>query len=202
MYIAIEGIDGSGTTTHVAKLVDRLATRGPVVHVREPSKSPAGLLVREYFEAKHGRLPSWRTMAHLFQADREILMDNVVRPALAEKVQVVSDRCFVSTEIYQGVSAEIEGGDQYNARKLVADMNAHIPRPDLIIVLTLPFEMVLERLRSRMGEDHYESREDFLLRVNDAYNKLYEGAALTKLDATRPIEDVERDVFSAVESRL
>ena len=77
-FVVLEGIDGSGTTTHVARLAERLrALRVPVRATREPSDGPAGTLIRHVLAGRvvvpGGRAPGWATMALLFAADRMVL---------------------------------------------------------------------------------------------------------------------------------
>jgi dTMP kinase len=204
-YIAIEGIDGSGTTTQAARLVERLSQDSPVLQIHEPTDSPIGKLVREFFEAKHGELPPWRTMMHLFQADRELLMSQVVEPAIAEGKHVVSDRCWLSTLVYQTVSAEQSGDDRSETASLITLLNKHIRYPDLIIILEIPFERALERRRSRavtaVTEDHFERREAFMRKVHKEYSNAV-GPRIVRIDADRSIEDTEKAIFSEASALL
>src|SRR5580704_4218459 len=95
--VVLEGIDGAGTTTHVARLADRLRKlRQPVRATREPSDGPVGTLVRQVLSGRivvpGGRAPGWATMALLFAADRMDHVESEVEPVLGEGGVVLSDR--------------------------------------------------------------------------------------------------------------
>lgn len=109
-FIVFEGIDGAGTTTHSKALVERLNERGiPATWTCEPTKTPIGVFIRELFERKHGdQLPTWRTMALLFQADREQHCFDIAEAR--ETHVVVCDRFILSTLVYQPLQALIETG--------------------------------------------------------------------------------------------
>lgn len=109
-FIVFEGIDGAGTTSHSKALVERLNDRGiPAVWTCEPTKTPIGVFIRELFERKHGdQLPTWRTMALLFQADREQHCFEIAKQR--ETHVVVCDRFILSTLVYQPLQALIETG--------------------------------------------------------------------------------------------
>ena len=161
--------------------------------------------MREYFEAKHGELPNWRTMLHLFQADRELLLQQKILPALQEGKHIVSDRCWLSTLVYQATSAQHEGEDHDKVASHIISMNAHVRSPDLTILLEIPFEVALERRRSRavtaVTEDHFERRRKFMQDVHKAYQRA-DGRGILRIDANRPMEEVENDVFSAASALL
>src|SRR6516165_4543536 len=96
-FVVLEGIDGSGTTTQVARLADRLRGQGVLVRAtREPSDGPVGTLVRQVLTGRvvvpGGRAPGWATMALLFAADRMDHVESEIEPVVAQSGVVVSDR--------------------------------------------------------------------------------------------------------------
>src|SRR5690242_1367991 len=107
MFIVLEGIDGSGTTTQAARLAQTLQARGARVHAtREPSTGPVGRLLRQ---ALTGTLVAderpvqldFCTLALLFAADRMDHVRREIEPALARGEVVISDRYDLSSLIYQ-----------------------------------------------------------------------------------------------------
>src|SRR5215471_10435629 len=109
-FVVLEGIDGSGTTTQVAKLAERLRGLGVLVrHTREPSDGPIGTMVRQVLTGRivipGGRAPGWATMALLFAADRMDHVESEIEPFLAQGGIVVSDRYDASSLAYQSVSS-------------------------------------------------------------------------------------------------
>src|SRR5512139_742195 len=113
LFIAIEGIDGAGTTTQAKLLFDGLRARGLPVHLtREPSDGPIGVLIRQILTGRvvvpglqGPRAPDWATMALLFAADRLDHVEAEIAPNLADGVTVVSDRYDYSSVAYQSVTA-------------------------------------------------------------------------------------------------
>src|ERR1700731_114804 len=96
-FVVLEGIDGAGTTTHVAPLAERLrAMRVPVRATREPSDGPVGTLVRQVLTGRvvvpGGRAPGWATMALLFAADRMDHVESEIGPFVSSGGTLVSDR--------------------------------------------------------------------------------------------------------------
>jgi dTMP kinase len=152
-FVVLEGIDGSGTTTQVARFADRLrALRVPVRATHEPSDGPIGTLVRQVLTGRvvvpGGRAPGWATMALLFAADRMDHVEAEIEPFLAEGGVVVSDRYDASSLAYQSVSS---GAEAREAVEWIRLMNRYVRRPDLTLVLDLPADVAAER-RLRRGE--------------------------------------------------
>ena len=162
-FVVIEGIDGAGTTTQVARLVERVRTDGglPVRQTREPSDGPIGSLVRQVLTgrivAPGGRAPGWVTMALLFAADRMDHVESDIEPFLATGGVMISDRYDASSLAYQSVSSG-SGGEK--AVEWIRSLNQHAMRPDLTVVVDLAPDVAAERRESR-GEPAqlYEQNE-------------------------------------------
>jgi dTMP kinase len=161
-FVVLEGIDGSGTTTQVARLADRLrVARVPVRATREPSDGPVGTLVRQVLTGRivvpGGRAPAWATMALLFAADRMDHVESEIEPFVSTGGVIVSDRYDASSLAYQSVSSGTEARD---AVEWIRSLNRYVRRPDLTIVLDLQPEVAAER-RLLRGEaaQLYEQNE-------------------------------------------
>lgn len=149
--VVLEGIDGAGTTTHVARLADCLRTRGVAVRAtREPSDGPVGTLVRQVLTGRlvvpGGRAPGWATMALLFAADRMDHVESEIEPFILEGGVIVSDWYDASSLAYQSVSS---GAGAVEAVEWIRLLNRHVRRPDLTIVLDVSPEIAAERRASR-----------------------------------------------------
>jgi dTMP kinase len=162
-FVVLEGIDGAGTTTQAAKLVERLRgeTKVPVRLTREPSDGPIGSLIRQVLTgrvvAPEGRAPNWATMALLFAADRMDHVESVIEPVLGQNGVVVSDRYDASSLAYQSVSSG-RGGEA--AVEWIRQLNRHALRPHLTIVVDLSSDVAAARRQLR-GEpaELYEQNE-------------------------------------------
>lgn len=198
--IVFEGIDGSGTTTISKRIVEHYEQRNNPVCWKgvqwtcEPTEGPIGKLVRGYFEGQFGALPSWRTMMHLFQADREQHVEQIQR-WLSEDQMVVCDRYWLSTFCYQPASAKAAGYDPDMAKDIISRMNAHAPLPNVTILL----EVSVEEAQVRRGRpaDHYE-KNAFLEQVRQNYLSV-RGQQLRTVNTTGKNLD---DVFAEVDVQL
>ncbi len=164
MFIAFEGLDGSGGTTQIGLFADALRAAGrEVVVTREPSDGPVGKLIRA--ELAHGAVGD-AVFGHLFAADRRDHLDRVVLPAVARGAVVLTDRYFLSSLAYQSISLGLDR---------VWALNAEFPPADAVVMLDLPVDTCLARVEARAGvRDRFETL-DQLHRVADAYE-----AAITR----------------------
>jgi len=149
----LEGIDGAGTTTQVARLADRLRAMGvPVRATHEPSEGPVGVLARQVLAGAvagaTGHPPGWATMALLFAADRMDHLEREIEPYVAQGVVVVSDRYVASSLAYQSLSSGVAADEVI---EWIRTINRHARRPDLTVVLDVPPEMAADR-RAGRGE--------------------------------------------------
>ena len=201
LFVTFEGIEGSGKTTQVTRVADRLIAAGEDVLVtREPGGSPLGRRLRALLLEDRGRPIDPLAELHLYVADRIQHVREVVEPALAQGRIVLCDRFSDATAAYQGYGRGL-GAD------VVAAMHRHAPldlRPDRTILFDLEPEVGLERARSRnrelgteTSEGRFESeRIEFHRRVRDGY------LALAAADPFRwRIVAAEHDL-DAVEARV
>ena len=201
LFIALEGVDGAGTTTHTRLLTRSLEGRGLPVHAtREPSDGPVGTLLRQVLTGRvvvpglHGpRPPSWTTMALLFAADRTDHIESEIVPNLMDGVTVVSDRYVHSSVAYQSLS----GGGEESAFAWVKAINQHARRPDLTIVLDIPPEVAATRRAERSTRRELYDDED-LQRVLAAFYREIDAHFpednIVHVDANRDLEVVAADV--------
>jgi dTMP kinase len=200
--VVLEGIDGSGTTTQVARLADRLRTaRVQVRATHEPSDGPVGTLVRQVLTGRiivpGGRAPGWATMALLFAADRMDHVESEIEPFVSAGGVIVSDRYDASSLAYQSVSSGTESRD---AVEWIRSLNRYVRRPDLTIVLDLqPEEAAERRLRRGEAAQLYEQNE-----VQRALSVFYRDLAkhmpqdrIVVIDGSGSIDEVHARVWAA-----
>lgn len=205
VFVVVEGIDGSGSTTHTKLLGQALRERGlKVVETCEPSAGPIGALIRQVLQrrlfvadAAGPREFAWSTMALLFAADRMDHLDSTVVPALREGAVVLSDRYDLSSLAYQSITAP-------NGQKVVPwirELNAVALRPDLTIVIDVPVEVAEERRRARGGiEEMFEAR-DLQARLSAVYaeaERLVPNDRVAHVRGVGAASDVAADVLNAV----
>jgi dTMP kinase len=196
LFVVLEGPDGGGKSTQVARLAARLAERGhDVVTTREPGATPAGEAIRAVVLGGEALDP--RTEALLVAADRAEHVARVLRPALERGAVVVCDRYVPSSLAYQGVA---RGLGVEAVERLSAWATGGLC-PDVVVVLDVDPEVGAAR---RAGPQDRMEREDagFRAAVRHAYLDLASRYGWVVIDGTRPVDDVSDAVWAAVEPAL
>ncbi len=205
ILISFEGSEGSGKSTQIAYLAERLQQQGRrVVSTREPGGTEIGEQVRNLLvHNSRGDEMCAETELLLFAASRAQLVREVIAPNLLKGVVVVCDRYIDSSTVYQGV-----------ARNLSLDPVQQINQfaignvlPDLTIVLDVPTRVSLARIRQRASDlpDRME-RENikFYKKVRAGYLVL--ARSLPKrffvVDGTLPEQKVRELIWNEVRERL
>jgi dTMP kinase len=194
-FLVFEGGDGSGTTTQLSMLGERLKNNKKVTFYPtfEPTESQTGKLCRSALKKEISILPE--TLAMLFAADRNehIFAENGILAHAKRGCLVASDRYVLSSLVYQG----IECGDE-----LPKEMNLRFPAPELLIFMDLDPEIAINRMKDRRSRDIYEYH-DFQLKVRDKYLSLLgfyreAGVRVEVLDASKSAGLVADLVWSIV----
>ena len=192
--IVFEGLDGSGKSTQLPRLAQRLAVAGrELVQTREPYDCAPGRKIRELAQ-RHVPVPAEEELA-LFLAQRRLHVRELIAPALARGALVLSDRYFLSTVAYQGARG-------LDPLALLAANEAEFPLPDLALLLVLPPTDGLARVAARGGpaEPAFE-RADFLARVRESFDTL-DRPYLERVDAAGSEGAIAARIAAAVHRRL
>ena len=147
-FISFEGGEGSGKSTQIKILAERLA--GAKLHAivtREPGGSPGAEIIRHLVLSGMGKLLGPEAETLLFAAARDDHARTVIEPALKQGTWVLSDRFLDSTRVYQGALGQVAPGI-LNAmqRVTIGDL-----KPDLTVILDVPVEIGLKRAAARRG---------------------------------------------------
>ena len=202
LFVTFEGGEGSGKSTQLARLEERLRRSGfdPVV-VREPGGTRLAESVRTLLLDPGGRI-SAVTEALLMVAARSDLVATRLRPALEAGQVVLCDRYTDSTLAYQGAGRGLDA-------PMLASWNRAATGglvPDLTLLFDLDPELGLARRAASHGSANRLDLESaaFHARVRERYLQLArsEPTRFTVLDAERPAAELAERVWSAVASRL
>ena len=202
-FITLEGGEGAGKSTQIARLKDKLERLGHAgVATREPGGAPGAEMVRKLLVEGPAERWDGTTEALLHFAARRDHLRSTVWPALKRGAWVISDRFADSTVAYQGYG--------YGVDRLMLDKLYGIAvgdfRPDLTLILDLPVEIGLGRAAARRGsETRYESLAvDFHGRVRAGFLEIAtaDPGRCVVIDATRDIEAVAAAIAAAVRVRL
>ena len=196
--IVLEGIDGSGKSSHAALLVATLRQNGyDAVQTFEPTDGPIGQLLRRYLK---GELHTTeRAVAAMFLADR---LDHISGPTgllatLQAGKTVVCDRYYYSSIAYNCMSEDIQWVSNLN---LAA---AQLLRPDVVVYLDLPVDVMEQRLEKRGFKEIYET-VDYQRKVAQRYDMALSqgGDVVVRVNCNRPKPVVAAEVWQKVRTYL
>lgn len=198
-FIAIEGIDGSGTTLQTRALAGWLRTRGhTVVETREPSGGAIGQLVRQRLGV-HADPLSPAALALLFAADRLDHVAREIEPATREGAVVLTDRYLLSSLAYQSLDCDLAW---------VRTINRAAPVPDFYLFLRVPAEVAFARVQQRTAQGQAAAERFDALELQQRIAGLYESALgdpalgeVVAVDGDRPPEAVTRALAEACAAR-
>ncbi len=195
-YIAFEGLEGCGKSTHTKRLGEYLNA----VITREPGGTRIGSLLRTILADTENTDLSARTEALLMAADRAQHMAEIVQPALDRGQHVVSDRSIYSTLAYQGYGRRLGTQDLLHISTWA--LNGRLP--DLVVFLSVPTDILNDRLAKKDLDRFEREGADFFARINDGFTELREADPdrWIVIDGTVPKDDVEAAIRVAVLDRL
>lgn len=204
-FITFEGGEGSGKSTQIRKLADRLdAAKLRVIVTREPGGSPGAEIIRHLVLSGMGKLLGPDAETLLFAAARDDHVRTVILPALSQGIWVLCDRFFDSTRAYQGQLGQVPPG-LVNAmqRVTIGDL-----KPDLTFILDVPVEVGLQRAAARRGDaaaDRFEAEGiKFHQDLRDAYRRIAaeDPERCVLVDATADPDTVASRISSALREHL
>jgi len=210
LFITFEGTEGSGKSTQIPILADRLRSLGRHVRVlREPGGTPIGEEIRhtlKHSKANDAMTPEAELL--LMNASRAQLVREVIRPALAAGEIVLSDRFYDSTTAYQGYGRQLD----LNMVRSIIDAAVGDTRPDLTLLFLLPYDVAEQRRLARQPSLPMELQRD---RIEEAGKSFFERAAkgyeaiadaepkrVRTVDATGRVPKISERIWKLVEPLL
>jgi len=200
IFITFEGTEGSGKSTQIKKLAEKISALGhEVVVLREPGGTPLGEEIRhtlKHSAVNHAMTPEAELL--LMNAARAQVVREVIRPALAAEKVVLCDRFYDSTIVYQGHG---RGLDLLEVRRII-NYAVGDTLPDLTLLLRVPLEVSETRRAQRKGasaeRDRFEeSDRAFFQRVEVGYENLgsSEGDRVRTIDGTKSESEVAEAIW-------
>jgi dTMP kinase len=204
-FISFEGGEGTGKSTQIKLLAERLAdAEVRTIVTREPGGSPGAEIIRHLVLSGMGKLLGAEAETLLFAAARDDHVHTVIEPALKQGIWVLCDRFSDSTRVYQGilgqVSPEILSAMQ---RVTIGDL-----KPDLTLILDVPVEVGLQRAAKRRGTgtaDRFEAEGiKFHQELREAYRRIAaaEPQRCLLVDASGTPDIVAANIWSALRDRF
>ncbi|MGI6393127.1 MAG: dTMP kinase [bacterium] len=199
MFIAVEGIDGSGKSTTLKELEKYLLNLGHKVFLTvEPTEMESGKIIREILAKKEEDAPlTHELLALLFAADRLNHLREQIWPALKRKETVVTDRYFFSSIAYQSVNVSYEW---------VKGINRFAMMPDLLIYIDVSIDKALMRLSAfRQTTELYETRA-YLEQIKASYETVLADFSkfvkIVRLDGNLKMDEIYSDIEKKFEGVL
>jgi dTMP kinase len=196
VYIALEGLEGCGKSTHTTRLGQHL----DAVITREPGGTRIGTELRAILANPDNVEMDRRTEALLMAADRAQHMAEVIAPALAHGQHVVSDRSIYSTLAYQGYGRQLGTTDLL----AISQWALRDRLPDIVIYIDVPTDVLNERLAKRDLDRFEREGAEFFARIAQGFSELRQAdpERWIVIDGTMPKDDVEADIHTKVLARL
>lgn len=191
LLVALEGIDGSGTTSQLEQVATALRARGHVVHTTaEPSNGPIGQELRAILG---GAIQTTaHTVALLFAADRLDHLHREILPALADGKIVLTDRYLHSSIAYQSLAAN---------KEWLVTINREARLPDLAILLQVPTSVAEARRAVRGGPEELFDANEKQRKIAAAYDLAFQSNELGEtciVDGTQSIPAVTAAIVGAI----
>lgn len=203
MFITFEGPDGSGKSTQIKLLAERLTAAGyKLLLTREPGGTEIGEQIRHVLHDLKNQAMQPRAELLLYSAARAQLAGEVIKPHLAAGGIVLSDRFYDSTLAYQGYGH----GLNLDALRQITAFATHGLTPDLTLLFDIDVETGLQRRKRNATE--WNRLDDYALafheRVRAGYAELMtlEPQRWVRLDATQDVERLQQAVWKVVSERL
>ncbi|ELS01240.1 thymidylate kinase [Xenococcus sp. PCC 7305] len=199
LFIVLEGIDGSGSSTQSDLLKDYFIAQGEKAVISpEPSSGIIGNLIRQALKKRILFTQDTdlfdEQMAYLFAADRHDHLYNDVDGVfklINDGFHVISTRYYFSSLAYNCQTPE-----EFN---FVSNLNHKFPNPDLAIYLDIPAEVSLARIQDRSLKEVYETKTK-LSKVRKNYQKIFADYPdkLLIIDGTEDKTQINRKIISAL----
>lgn len=199
-FIALEGGEGTGKSTHSRLLASELGSRGyEIIQTREPGGTPGAETIRNILLDPPGDGWGARAEALLFAAARSDHIEKLIKPALEAGKWVICDRFLASSRAYQGGAGGV--GDE--AILALHEIGSNGLRPDLTILIEVPAEVVARRLATRDGgtSDAIGGRDaGYHAKVAQAFRALADGdpEGFAIVDGDAAPEEVHARILAAI----
>lgn len=199
-FIVIEGLEGAGKSTahqSVVKILNELGIHD-VVFTREPGGTPLAEKLRQLIKHEKEEPVTDKAELLMLYAARIQLVENVIKPALAQGKWVVGDRHDMSSQAYQGGGRQLDSHFMKTLKEtILGDFE-----PDLTLYLDIDPTVGLARARGRGELDRIEQMNlDFFQRTRSRYLDLVKNnSRAVIINAEQSIEQVRADIESAVKN--
>lgn len=204
MFITFEGPDGSGKSTIIKKVYEKLINDGfDIILTREPGGTPIAEKIRDIILDNSNVALDARTEALLYAASRRQHLVEKIRPALKEGKIVLCDRFLDSSLAYQGGGRNLGVQNVLNIN-LFATENTY---PDLTLFFDIDPELGLKRVsqdKKRVADRLDNENENFHEKVYSTFKEIVNtnSQRIITIDASKSIEEVTECAYKTIKEKL
>ena len=199
LFIVFEGLDGSGKSTQIKALNDKLKLNNyDVISLREPGSTEIGDKVLEILESSQKLTPIMEFL--LFSISRSAIIDEKIMPNLNENKIVLCDRYFYSSIAYQGSGRNLDNDFIHKINNKIVD--------DVVPDIVFYFDLTWEEKIKRKGIDHSDrfEKEDKLFHENVRKSYLQMAETDSKkwivIDATLKMDEISEIIYAKISDIL
>lgn len=200
MFITFEGIDGSGKSTQIDLLKQKLEEANHNTTVfREPGGTEISEKIRSLLLNTDSKIDPVTELL-LFSAARSQLIAEKVLPLLKNKAVVILDRFYDSTTAYQGY------GRSSVSLKHIQEINeiaSHRVEPDITFYLKISLKEAAKRTEKQEKDRMEQSGNAFYDKVIKGFDAIaVSEERFVTLDATAPRQEIHRQIWKEVQHRI
>ncbi|SNZ06579.1 dTMP kinase [Persephonella hydrogeniphila] len=200
-FITFEGIEGAGKSTQSVMLHNHLLQNNKkVVLTREPGGTKTGKKIREILLSHTEEIFPPLAELFLYEADRSIHINNLIKPKLKEGFYVICDRFTDSTLAYQGYARGLD----INKVKEMNSIATEGIKPDITFLIDIPVEEGLKRISKEREKDRIENEElHFHRKIREGFLKIAEEEKnrIVVLDGTEKPEVIFQKIVEILKNR-
>jgi dTMP kinase len=189
LFIAIEGLDGSGSSTQINLLEKKLKSHGKKILVtKEPTENEIGKLIRSVLTKKI-RVPG-EALQLLFTADRSHHLKKEIIPALQKGTVVITERYFWSTIAFGSTDTDFEW---------LIELNKKFIQPDITFFLDVSPAVCMKRIKKSRSSTELFETEEKLKRVKKRYLKIISrfSSSVTVINGGDSIENIHKSLLKS-----
>ncbi|MFN3788381.1 dTMP kinase [Sulfurihydrogenibium azorense] len=199
VFITFEGIEGSGKSTQAKRLYEYLTNIGIKAYLtREPGGTSIGKKIREILLSHWEENFPFIAELLLYQADRNIHVNNIIKPLLQQDYIVISDRFYDSTTAYQHYARGID----YSIVDYLNKLATEGIKPHITFLLDLPVQEAFKRLNRE--KDRLESEGlNFHQKVREGFLKIadMEKDRVIVLDGLKSPDEIFNQILNILKER-
>lgn len=202
LFITFEGVEGAGKSTQAKMLYEYFNDKGiKSILTKEPGGTKTGLKIREILLSHTDEKFTGISELFLYEADRNLHIENVIKPNLEKGNSVICDRFIDSTLAYQGYAR----GLNIELIKQLNNIATNGLKPNITFLIDIPIEVGLKRIKKERNIDRIE-KEDiyFHKRLREGFLKIAEEEKerIFVIDGTKLKEEIFKNILNILEKKF